>query len=187
MHLPEIITISGVDGSGKSVNARFIVEELKKRKLRTHFVHAGASVSIQPPSYNSPISWSTAYLIFLKDMICIWYQILLHVNSDVMVFDRYIYDTVVKITYRQHRTTSAPILCMMMRLLPQPSLGFICSATPRTTYQRDNDHTFEYHKKKYQLYKQMRTSLYHLKTLTTEQSIAHIQHTITRHIVRMFS
>lgn len=150
MVLPKIITLSGIDGSGKSTLAGLLKKYLEQKDLRVRIAHIGTTFggSSQPLR---PISKIFGVFIFFKDYLQIAFQYLRSIgNYDVVIFDRFVYDTLVKIAYKQNSTHIPKFY-----ILPLHHMAFLLLLPNTTSYKRDQKHSKKYHVKKHELYKEV--------------------------------
>lgn len=154
LKLPIIITLSGVDGSGKTTGADALYQEFNNQGKRVKIIHPGTTPFVNPTTIARRFRWQiSGNGAFAKDFAQIIFQLMSNINYEVIIFDRYIFDTLVKVTYKQQKKIfSKPLLWISLHLTPKPDLSFLFIVSPTTSHQRDKTHTIEYHKTKYALY-----------------------------------
>lgn len=154
MKLPKLYTISGVDGSGKSTVAKLVKEELIKKNFRAHIVHGGGVIGTQSQP-RKPISPELGFFIFLKDYLHMLFQYFISIGSyDAIIYDRFLYDSVIKIAYKQNRNhMPRPYLRLIKILFPIPQVSFLLLIPPSLSHARDFGHSRGYHLKKDRLYR----------------------------------
>ncbi len=144
----KIITVSGIDGSGKTSAARHIQKTLTQKNKRVKMVHLAWEL---PGTSNSDLSEGKKgphpLLVKLKDTMTIYAFLLRYLFYDAIIFDRYSHDTAVKLAYRKTPLrTRLPV--------PKPHLTFYLASDPKQTFKRDNDHSELFHIEKTALYEQ---------------------------------
>lgn len=154
---PIIITFSGVDGSGKTTQAAFLYQEFKSAGKRVKIIHTGTTPIVNQNPGEEQLNWNPAgYGIFIKDILQIFFSLVNNTHFDVLIFDRYIYDTLVKIAYKQQKKTiNKQLLSLAFKLLPKSNLSFLLETSPEVSYKRDANHSGQYHKAKYALYQNL--------------------------------
>lgn len=176
---PIIISLSGVDGSGKTTEASFLYQSLKKAGKNVKVIHIGTTPLIKQ---NLEKKWLVfnliEYIIFIKDALQIIFFLIRNINFDVIIFDRYIFDTLVKTAYKQHQgTINSLLLSFSLTLIPKPNISFLLITSPEISNKRDLDHSAEYHKKKYFLYRnllQRVPSVIRIETGKNKEEVAEI-------------
>lgn len=156
MVLPKIITISGVDGSGKTTISRLIKTHLQEKKLKVRVCHTGSllKTSSDPQKKMYPIM---GLISFVKDYLQIIVQYFSCLGIyDYVIFDRFLYDSIVKISYKQELHYIQSFYIFMTKFLfPIPHLSFLLLAPPFISKIRDNEHSKTYHTHKFKLYKML--------------------------------
>ena len=168
MNLPKLYTISGVDGSGKSTVARLLKEEFMKKNKRARIVHGGGVIGTASAPKN-PISPELGFIIFLKDYLQMLFQYLISIGSyDTLIFDRFLYDSTIKITYKQGISRMPEFyLRLISALFPQPTVSFLLVLPPSLSQERDLGHSRNYHLIKDRLYRELPK---HLPLVTIDAS-----------------
>lgn len=152
---PKIITFSGIDGSGKSTQAQTIHRFLLKNGYRCKLAHIGSGPVFLAPTGARKMNFITGYLALLKDIAQIWRACLLSRQNDFLIFDRFFYDSLVKINYKQRAQGFDHFSINFAKLLPQTHFSFLLQADLGTAFKRDKDHSLEYHRAKSALYQQL--------------------------------
>ncbi len=151
---PIIITLSGVDGSGKTTAALFLKQELKKLGKQFKIIHTGTTPLLKQSRREGNYRLSIiGYMSLIKDLMYIFLSLLYNINYEIIIFDRYTYDTLVKISYKKkQKTINKHLITLSNLVLPKPKLSFLFEAPPKLSYERDRNHSLEYHKEKHSLY-----------------------------------
>lgn len=173
---PAIISVSGVDGSGKTTGSLFLYEEFKKIGKQVKMIHTGTTPLLRQDANGTKYRFSPiGYLSLIKDSAYILFSLLTNIHYDVVIFDRYIYDSLVKITYKQKRKTINKFLLLLLTwLIPKPKLSLLFEVPPKLSHERDRNYSLEYHEEKYSLYNSLSIhipSLMQIKTVEAKNNI----------------
>lgn len=168
-----LITVSGLDGAGKSTLIDGLRRDLTARAVRVKVLHQNDQVGVyawtrwlrdqlrgwSPPPDAPPrmetsatrlgrvrdaIVWNPKLrrLLFPVDLAifaCMraWYE---RVRGQVVLMDRYFYDTLVDLATREDRDGGA----FLLWLTPVPDVAVLLDVTPEEAWMRKREYTVEY-------------------------------------------
>lgn len=163
----KVISISGLDGSGKSTQLELLKQSFEKKSQKTYYFHAVhfslanklRKKKSRIDSVDPGITKASAVSILLR--ICILpvdivrFQLLLRKlkrqKFDVVLSDRFFYDSLVNIAYLRHRNT-------LMRVpIPKPDYAFFLRISPKEIIKRSRvpEQGTDYLVKKEPLYEEL--------------------------------
>lgn len=152
---PVVITLSGVDGSGKSTQANLLRVNFIENKKTVKIIHVGGFLSkkdVSEKHYKIP---GTEYLAFAKDLLNILLTYITNYKADILIYDRYIYDTLVKIAYKKKVKRINQTLLSLSMFFLKPKSSFIFEVPPKSLSLRDSTHSRTYFNLKCKLYKSL--------------------------------
>jgi thymidylate kinase len=171
----KIVSISGLDGSGKSTQIEMLKNELEKNDQKAFYFHAVnfsiANKSSGRPGNQKAITQADGLKIFLRKIALLidifrfknLYQ-KLSKKYDYLLTDRYFYDQIVNILYLENRSSSLPVsdnlrlkrwwLRISEACIAKPDIAVYLQVQPETILQRDRkiEQGKEYLDKKKEIY-----------------------------------
>jgi thymidylate kinase len=168
-----IITFSGVDGSGKTTQARYVVQLLQSRGYSVRYVHMTRwtwvyaigqclkslqehDYSFERPSWRpDSLGWLVKVarqIISLVDLlrfrVYAFYQT--HVRQRILVCDRFFYDLEIQALYTGAMGPS--FARWYWSLAPAPTVSILLDVLPEIAQQRESQHLPAYYQAKRELY-----------------------------------
>lgn len=197
----KIITLSGIDGSGKSTQLNMLKQSLETKGNRVAYFHAVAFSLPQsartlfsrheratPGMAKTKSGWLG--ILLRKLFLCIdlvrfrfYLQNLRRAKTDFLLSDRYFYDTLINIAYLDGTRLDTSFSQLAAHCIPRPDIAFYLQATPERIMQRPRkpEQGLRYLKDKSLLFSEA-TTHWGFITLDANQSIEAVAETIQKHI-----
>lgn len=159
-----IIVLMGLDGSGKTTQAKRLLSYFQKREERVsyiHWLHFYPSKKARPRSaktnYNN-LSKNSIFYITTRTLFCILnaFLVFLKIIFDLLmqknvILDRYLIDEVVQLRYKG---LSRKLFLFFLKIVPITKNMFYFQISPQKAFEREGSHDFNYFEKKHELYNQ---------------------------------
>lgn len=189
------ISISGLDGSGKSTQLELLKKLLESQGKKVFYFHAVHFSIANIFKKNKPIGtskgvteagWLKILLRILAMRIDIWRYAKLKKNLkesgyDFILSDRFFYDSVVNLAFLMHKNTPPSI----EKKIPRSDIAFYLKIDPRAIMERKRapEQGFAYLKAKKRLY-DMYAPLWNMRIIEGIDSKEHIQEKIAAEFSR---
>lgn len=169
----QIITFSGIDGSGKSTQLARLQDRLEAEGKRTAYFHAVAYSLPQVakalfrrdakyPSAGKAVTKSSALGVLLRQGVLLldlfrfrrYVRKLQKSGIDCLLSDRYFYDSLVNIAYLDGTRLDTPYAHFATRFIPEPDTAFFLSVSPDAVIEREHapEQGLQYLRDKHQLF-----------------------------------
>lgn len=182
MLFPKIITISGVDGSGKTTISNLLKKDLEEKGYKVYIYHSGALVKTSSePKYK--MSFAVGFTAFIKDYLQIIIQYLTSLGFyDYLIFDRFLYDSIVKISYKQGLAHVPMFYVFLAKVFfPLRHISFLLMTSSSVSWTRDQEHSQKYHRNKFALYKTL-PRFFSFKIIDCEKPLSEVVEQVKRYI-----
>jgi thymidylate kinase len=194
---PFLITFSGIDGAGKTTQIEHLASYLQSQgllvtrlsfwdhiavwsKLRAgvgehtaDFQQSGTEYSFVPKNNKHIRKWylTAARLgFYLLDVLRLWRLLNSPTirNSDVVIFDRYIYDQIANL---YSRSVAAELYRqVLLKLTPAPDLAFILDTAPAAAFARKPEYPLEFMRENRKNFLRLRKYVPQLITITDAEA-----------------
>lgn len=167
-----IVSFSGIDGAGKTTQIRMLESWLVSAGLRTleftfwDDIVLGARArefmsrrifngeqgigSPEKPVHRRDKNVTSRFvtmfrlLLYFGDAMSLWLRMqrLRHLDTDVVIFDRYIYDELANLPL--HRSVARSFLRLIVKFVPNPDLALLIDASPESAFARKPEYPLEF-------------------------------------------
>ena len=167
----QIISFSGLDGSGKTEQINRLAEYLrrKEKRIRTiHIIHNSIANKLLPNktaaknSGRADAARTGIFTILLRKFALFADVLLFRLalftykrKTDVLVADRYFYDYLVNIYYLE-KNRDPHLAPFLMHLIPAPDAAYYLKVSPETANKRKTDQGIEYLDEKQYLFEKLK-------------------------------
>lgn len=154
---PKIIVMTGIDGSGKTTQAKLLVDRLREEGVDVTYEHsigpnfravrwlkdrvAQRTLEKEDEMVDESGSGSPRRILGLfflwRGIWQAWVNKLSYMGTDVVVLDRYLYDDLVRVMWKYEYPLR--YVAPLAQVVPSPSLVFCLETPARVAWQRESD------------------------------------------------
>ncbi len=171
-----IISISGLDGSGKTTQAIFVLDYLTLRRKKASYIHMQhhsifgiiskflkrynkksfnqinkIEFDLSNKSFSKKLISALRKVTYLIDLFAFYfYAFYYKISKRILVCDRYFYDLVVQSTYM--KLFGKKFSNFYLKLVPKPSIPIFLELSPDVAFRRANEKNINFFNRKKQLY-----------------------------------
>jgi len=159
-----IIVFTGVDGSGKTTQAKRLRDALCERGIDARYEHlTGPNLTVtrkikdrvgeafldredkaqlsddgrgERSGSRSKTLQAIGLFFLYRGTWQSWYNIMANRDADVVILDRYLYDDLVRVNWKYRY--NADWLAKLKHLVPEPDLVFLLDAQPEIAWERES-------------------------------------------------
>jgi len=154
---PKIIVMTGIDGSGKTTQAKLLVDRLREEGVDVTYEHsigpnfravrwlkdrvAQRTLEKEDEMVDESGSGSPRRMLGLfflwRGIWQAWVNKLSHLGTDVVVLDRYLYDDLVRVIWKYQYPLQ--YITPLVQIVPSPEFVFCLETPARVAWKRESD------------------------------------------------